>query len=56
MTQLAHAVEYLTIGAAQKLAFPSASRFVEAHVVYRPADIEAMYPLSEQHLSATART
>ena len=48
---LAHpvqAMQYLTIGAAQKLAFPSATQFAEAHVIYRPADIEAIQRLSGQ--------
>lgn len=48
MIQPVQAVQYLTIGAAQKLAFPSATRFVEAHVVYRSADIEAIQRLSGQ--------
>jgi Na+-translocating ferredoxin:NAD+ oxidoreductase RnfG subunit len=43
-----NAVQYLTIEAAQKLAFPAATRFVEAHVVYRPADIDAIQRLSGQ--------
>jgi FMN-binding domain len=48
ITQPVQAVQYLTIGAAQKLAFPSATGFVEAHVVYRPADIEAIQRISGQ--------
>jgi Na+-translocating ferredoxin:NAD+ oxidoreductase RnfG subunit len=48
MAQPVQAVQYLTIGAAQKLAFSSATRFVEAHVVYRPADIAAIQRLSGQ--------
>jgi len=46
--QPVQAVQYLTVGAAQKLAFPAATRFEEAHVVYRPADIEAIQRLSGQ--------
>jgi Na+-translocating ferredoxin:NAD+ oxidoreductase RnfG subunit len=48
ITQPVHAVQYLTIGAAQKLAFPTATRFVESHVVYRPVDIEAIQRISGQ--------
>src|ERR1700680_2897143 len=48
ITQPVQAVQYLTIGAAQKLAFPSATRFLEAHVVYRSADIEAIQRISGQ--------
>jgi hypothetical protein len=48
LTSPVHAVQYLTIGAAQKLAFPAATRFAEAHVVYRPADIEAIQRISGQ--------
>jgi Na+-translocating ferredoxin:NAD+ oxidoreductase RnfG subunit len=48
ITQPTHAVQYLTLGAAQKLAFPAATRFVEAHVVYRPVDIEAIQRISGQ--------
>lgn len=50
IAQPLHAVQYLTIDAAQKLAFPSATRFVEAHVVYRPGDIEAIQRLSGQQV------
>jgi hypothetical protein len=42
------AVEYLTVFDAQKLAFPSATHFVEANVVYRPSDIAAIEKLSGQ--------
>ena len=42
------AVEYLTIADAQKLAFPAADQFVEAHIVYRPSDIAAIERLSGQ--------
>jgi Na+-translocating ferredoxin:NAD+ oxidoreductase RnfG subunit len=48
LTQPGYAVQYLTVGAAQKLAFPAATRFAEAHVVYRPADIEAIQRISGQ--------
>jgi hypothetical protein len=48
MAQPVQAVQYVTIAAAQKLAFPAATRFAEAHVVYRPADIAAIERLSGQ--------
>jgi hypothetical protein len=48
LAQPVQAMQYLTIDAAQKLAFPSATRFAEAHVVYLPADIEAIQRLSGQ--------
>jgi len=35
----AHATQYLTVEQAQKLAFPAATRFAEAHVVFKPADV-----------------
>src|ERR1700758_5272349 len=48
VVQPVHAVEYLSIPDAQKLAFPNATRFVEAHVVYRPSDVAAIERLSGQ--------
>lgn len=42
------AATYLTIEQAQKLAFPAATGFAEAHVVFRPSDIEAIERLSGQ--------
>jgi Na+-translocating ferredoxin:NAD+ oxidoreductase RnfG subunit len=48
VVQPVQAVEYLTIPDAQKLAFPAATQFVEANVVYRPADIAAIEKLSGQ--------
>ena len=50
MTQPLQATQYLTIGAAQRQAFPSASSFAEAHVVFRPADIDAIQRLSGQQV------
>jgi hypothetical protein len=48
VAQPLHAVEYLGIVEAQHLAFPDATRFVEADVIYRPADIQAIERLSGQ--------
>ncbi len=39
---------YLSLDEALKLAFPGADRFVEAHVVFRPADVAAIQKLSGQ--------
>jgi Na+-transporting NADH:ubiquinone oxidoreductase subunit NqrC len=44
----AYATRYLTIEEAQKLAFPAATQFAEAHVVFRPADIAAIERISGQ--------
>ena len=38
----AFALQYLTVGQAQKVIFPDATRFVASHVVYTPAQIEAI--------------
>lgn len=38
----AHATQYLSVEQAQKLAFPAATRFVEAHVVFQPSDVTAI--------------
>ncbi len=46
------ATQYLTIEEAQKLAFPTATQFVEAHVVFRPSDIAAIERLSGQKVRA----
>lgn len=46
----AQAVQYLTVAAAQKLAFPGASQFVEAHVIYQPSDMQAIERLSGQRV------
>jgi len=45
-----YANRYLTVEEAQHLAFPEASQFVEAHVVFRPADIAAIERLSGQRV------
>ena len=42
----AYATRYLTIDEAQRLAFPTASRFVAAHIVFRPRDVTAIERLS----------
>jgi len=46
----AQAVQYLTVAAAQKLAFPGATQFVEAHVIYQPSDMQAIERLSGQRV------
>ncbi|HLJ63990.1 MAG TPA: FMN-binding protein [Stellaceae bacterium] len=48
LTQPALATEYLTVDAAQKLAFPEAQSFVPANIVFKPADLEAIERLSGQ--------
>jgi Na+-translocating ferredoxin:NAD+ oxidoreductase RnfG subunit len=42
------ATQYLTVAQAQQLAFPAATQFAEANVVYTPADIAAIENLSGQ--------
>jgi Na+-translocating ferredoxin:NAD+ oxidoreductase RnfG subunit len=42
------AAQYLTVEQAQRLAFPAATQFVAAHVVYRPSDVAAIEKLSGQ--------
>lgn len=51
-TTLAHASQYLGVEEAQRLAFPEARRFAEAHVVYKPADIAAIEAMSHQKIRA----
>lgn len=48
IAQPVHAIEYLTVLDAQKQAFPVATQFTEAHVVFRPSDIAAIEKLSGQ--------
>jgi Na+-transporting NADH:ubiquinone oxidoreductase subunit C len=48
VVQPVQAVEYLTIPDAQRLAFPAATQFVEANVIYRPSDVAAIEKLSGQ--------
>jgi hypothetical protein len=44
----AYAHRYLTIEEAQRIAFPAANQFLEAHVMFRPSDLEAIERLSGQ--------
>jgi Na+-translocating ferredoxin:NAD+ oxidoreductase RnfG subunit len=48
----AHATQYLSIAEAQRLSFPQATRFVEAHIVFTPADIAAVEQRSGQKVRA----
>ena len=48
VVQPLQAVEYLSVADAQRLAFPAATQFAEANVVYRPADVAAIERLSGQ--------
>lgn len=42
------AAPYMTVEEAQKLAFPGATQFVAAHILYKPADIAAIERRSGQ--------
>ena len=42
------ATPYLTVAEAQNLAFPAATQFVEANVIYKPSDVAAIEKLSGQ--------
>jgi Na+-translocating ferredoxin:NAD+ oxidoreductase RnfG subunit len=48
----AHAVRYLSVEDAQKLAFPDATRFVEAHVIFTPSDVATIERRSGQKVRA----
>src|SRR6266478_183241 len=48
----AYSAQYLTIEQAQALAFPTATRFVEAHVVFQPSDVAAIERRSGQKVRA----
>lgn len=48
MASPVYATRYLTIEEAQKLAFPTATQFVEAHVVFRSSDVAAIERISGQ--------
>jgi len=48
----AYATRYLTVEEAQRLAFPPATQFVEAHVIFRPSDVAAIERLSGQKVRA----
>lgn len=43
-----YATRYLTVDEAQHLAFPAATQFTEAHVIFRPSDVAAIERLSGQ--------
>ena len=47
---VAHANRYLTVEDAQRLAFPEATQFAEAHIVFRPGEIAAIERLSGQRV------
>ncbi len=47
-----HAVQYMSVAQAQSLAFPEATHFVEAHLVFRPTDIAAIERASGQKVRA----
>jgi len=49
---VAYATRYLTVEEAQRLAFPEATRFAEAHVVFQPAQVAAIERLSGQKVRA----
>jgi len=44
----AHATQYLSVEQAQRLSFPEATRFVEAHIVFTPANVAAIEQRSGQ--------
>ena len=46
------ATRYLTVEEAQRLAFPSAARFAEAHVIFTAADVAAIEQRSGQKVRA----
>ena len=46
------AMRYLSVEQAQKVAFPDATRFVEAHVIFTPADVAAIERRSRQKVLA----
>jgi len=46
------AMRYLSVEQAQKVAFPDATRFVEAHVIFTPADVAAIERRSGQKVLA----
>ena len=47
-----YAARYLTVEEAQRLAFPEATRFAEAHVIFQPAQVAAIERLSGQKVRA----
>src|SRR5260370_31345499 len=48
----AQATQYLSVDQAQRLSFPEATRFVEAHIVFTPADAAAIEKRSGQKVRA----
>src|SRR6476659_3712167 len=48
----AYAFRYLNVDQAQKLAFPDATRFVEAHVIFTPSDVAGTERRSGQKVRA----
>ena len=44
----AYATQYMSVEAAQRLAFPSATQFVASHVIFKPADVATIEKLSGQ--------
>jgi Na+-translocating ferredoxin:NAD+ oxidoreductase RnfG subunit len=48
----AYAFRYLNVEQAQKLAFPDATRFVEAHVIFTPSDVAGIERRSGQKVRA----
>lgn len=46
----AHAVQYMTVAQAQQAAFPAATRFAAAHVIFTPADVQAIEQRSRQRV------
>jgi Na+-translocating ferredoxin:NAD+ oxidoreductase RnfG subunit len=49
---VAYATRYLAVEEAQRLAFPAATQFVEAHVIFRASDVAAIERLSGQKVRA----
>ena len=47
-----YAAAYLTLEEAQRIAFPTATRFEEAHVIFKPSDIQNIQKLSGQRVRA----
>jgi Na+-translocating ferredoxin:NAD+ oxidoreductase RnfG subunit len=47
-----YAIKYLSVEEAQKLAFPDAARFVEAHVIFTAADVASIERRSGQKVRA----
>ncbi len=52
MAPAAYATRYMTVEEAQRLAFPAATQFVEAHVIFRSSDVATIERLSGQKVRA----